>query len=59
MCKGVNYQNVVLYLKINSIRKVSELLNCKKSTLHRWIQRYFETFISKKLTFFRYKSLLY
>ena len=34
---------VKLYLKINSIRKVSELLNCKKSTLHRWIQRYFET----------------
>jgi transposase-like protein len=26
---------VKLYLKINSIRKVSELLNCKKSTLHR------------------------
>lgn len=34
---------VKLYLKLNSIRKVSELLNCSKSSLHRWIERYFET----------------
>jgi transposase-like protein len=33
---------VKLYLKFKSIRKVSNLLNCKKSTLHRWIERYFE-----------------
>lgn len=33
---------VKLYLKFKSIRKVSKLLNCKKSTLHRWIERYFE-----------------
>ena len=34
---------IKLYLKLNSIRKVSELLNCSKSSLHRWIERYFET----------------
>jgi len=34
---------VKLYLKLNSIRKVLELLNCSKSSLHRWIERYFET----------------
>lgn len=34
---------VKLYLKFNSIRKVSEILNCSKSSLHRWIKRYFET----------------
>ena len=34
---------VKLYLKFNSIRKVSEILNCSKSSLHRWIERYFET----------------
>ena len=34
---------VKLYLKIGSIRKVSELLECSKSSLHRWIKRYFES----------------
>lgn len=34
---------VELYLKFNSIREVSEILNCSKSSLHRWIERYFET----------------
>ena len=34
---------VKLYLKFNSIREVSEILNCSKSSLHRWIERYFET----------------
>jgi len=34
---------VKLYLKINSIRKVAEILDCSKSSLHRWIERYFET----------------
>ena len=34
---------VKLYLKFNSIRKVSEILNCSKSSLHRWAERYFET----------------
>jgi len=33
---------VKLYLKLNSIRKVSELLDCSKSTLQRWIERYLE-----------------
>lgn len=33
---------VKLYLKFNSIRKVSEILN-SKSSLHRWVVRYFET----------------
>ena len=33
---------VKLYLKIESIRKVSELLECSKSSLHRWIKKYFE-----------------
>jgi transposase-like protein len=31
---------VKLYLKLKSIRKVSELLDCKKSTLQRWIVRF-------------------
>ena len=34
---------VKLYLKFNSIRKVSEILNCSKSSLHRLVERYFET----------------
>jgi len=34
---------VKLYLKFNSIRKVYKILNCSKSSLHRWIERYFET----------------
>ena len=34
---------VKLYLKIGSIRKVSELLECSKSLLHRWIKKYFES----------------
>ena len=33
---------VKLYLKFNSIRKVSEILNCSKSSLHKWIERYFD-----------------
>ena len=40
---------VKLYLKIESIRKVSELLECSKSSLHRWIKRYFESkLVSRK-----------
>ena len=34
---------IELYIKLNSIREVLELLNCSKSSLHRWIERYFET----------------
>lgn len=37
---------VKLYLKFNSIRKVSEILNCSKSSLHRWV-------ISKNFIIFR------
>ena len=33
---------VKLYLKLNSIRKVLELLDCSKSSLQRWIEKYFE-----------------
>ena len=33
---------VKLYLKLKSIREVSELLDCKRSTLHRWIFRFFD-----------------
>ena len=33
---------IKLYLKLNSVRKVAELLNCSKTLLHRWITRYFE-----------------
>ena len=33
---------IKLYLKLNSVRKVAELLNCSKTSLHRWITRYFE-----------------
>jgi transposase len=32
---------IKLYLKVNSIREVAELLDCKKSTLQRWIIRFF------------------
>jgi transposase-like protein len=41
---------VKLYLKFNSIRKVSELLNCSKSSLQRWIERYFETGYKKRIS---------
>lgn len=34
---------VNLYIKYNSIRKVAKLLDCSKSSLQRWIERYFET----------------
>ena len=37
--KDFKLSAVKLYLKFKSIRKVSNLLNCKKSTLHRWIER--------------------
>ena len=33
---------IKLYLKINSIRKVAELLDCSKSSLQWWIEKYFE-----------------
>ena len=36
---------VKLYLKIKSIREVANLLDCKKSSLQRWIVRYLETLI--------------
>ena len=32
-----------LYLNNYSVRKISKLLNCSKTTIHRWILRYFET----------------
>ena len=31
-----------LYLKLKSIRKVAKLLDCSKSSLNRWLIRYFE-----------------
>ena len=34
---------IKLYLKLNSIRKVCDLIDCNKSTLQRWIERYYET----------------
>jgi hypothetical protein len=34
---------IKLYKKFNSVRQVSELLNCSKSSLQRWIERYYET----------------
>lgn len=33
---------VNLYLKLNSLRKTSEYMKCSKSSLQRWIERYFE-----------------
>jgi len=49
---------VNLYLKLNSIRKVSELFNCPKTTLHRWIQRYFDTEDVERLVYKSRKSIL-
>jgi transposase len=34
---------IQLYLKYESVRKVSNILECSKSSIHRWLQRYFET----------------
>ena len=31
-----------MYLKLKSIRKVAKLLECSKSSLNRWLIRYFE-----------------
>ena len=42
------YTTVKLYLKIESIRKVSLLLDCSKSSIQRWIEEYFETGEIKK-----------
>ena len=33
---------VMMYLKILSVRKTCDYLGCSKSSLHRWIERYFE-----------------
>jgi transposase len=33
---------IKLYLKLNNVCKIAELLNCSKTSLHRWITRYFE-----------------
>ena len=32
---------IKLYAKLKSIRKVAKLLECSKSSLHRWIERYY------------------
>ena len=37
------YTAVNLYLKINSIRQVSLLLDCSKTSIQRWLYEYFET----------------
>jgi transposase len=37
------YTAVKLYLKLNSIRKVSLLLDCSKTSIQRWLDEYFET----------------
>ena len=42
------YTAVKLYLKIESIRKVSLLLDCSKSSIQRWVEEYFETGEIKK-----------
>jgi len=40
---GFKYTAVKLYLKIESVRKVSLLLDCSKSSIQRWVEEYFET----------------
>jgi transposase len=42
------YTAVKLYLKIESVRKVSLLLDCSKSSIQRWVEEYFETSEIKK-----------
>ena len=42
-CDDFKITAIKLYLKLDSIRKVCDLIDCKKSTLQRWIERYFET----------------
>lgn len=37
------YMAVKIYLKIESIRKVSLLLDCSKTSIQRWLDEYFET----------------
>ena len=49
---------VKLYLKLKSIRKVCNLIDCKKSTLHRWIERYFETGYIKRKSYKSRKTKL-
>ena len=34
---------VKYYIKINSLRKTCEIYECSKTSLQRWIERYFET----------------
>jgi transposase len=34
---------VKMYLKLNSLRETCEYIGCSKSSLQRWVERYFET----------------
>ena len=51
------YTTVKLYLKIKSIRKVSLLLDCSKTSIQRWLDEYFETGKIEK-TYKKRKSII-
>ena len=51
------YAAVKLYLKIESIRKVSLLLDCSKTSIQRWLDEYFETGKIEK-TYKKRKSII-
>lgn len=49
---------VKLYLKFKSIRKVAKIINCSKSSLNRWLIRYFETNNIKKKSYKTRKTII-
>ena len=49
---------IKLYLQMKSIRNVCNLLDIKKSTLHRWLIRYFETGNVERKEYDKIKSIV-
>jgi transposase len=49
---------IKLYAKLKSIRKVAKLLECSKSSLHRWIERYYQSNILNRKEYPMRKSII-
>jgi transposase len=49
---------IKLYTKLKSIRKVAKLLECSKLSLHRWIERYYQSNILNRKEYPMRKSII-
>jgi transposase len=49
---------IKLYAKLKSIRKVAKLLECSKLSLHRWIERYYQSNILNRKEYPMRKSII-